>query len=145
MHPSLEPCDVIIERPVTWGSMDAFQHVNNTRYFSYFEDVRIAFFEQIGISRYMEEHKVGPILASTQCRFKFPLRYPDTLWIGTFLHDIGTDRFTMRYIVVSQQHQRVAAEGEGVVVCYDYAHSSKTTLPPEWLQAFDALKHNNRK
>lgn len=138
-HPALVDCQVVIERPVTWGSMDAFQHVNNTYYFSYFEDVRIVYFERAGIVRFMEEHQIGPILASTQCRFKFPLRYPDTLWIGTSVFDIGTDRFSMRYVVVSQTHQRVAAEGEGLVVCYDYKNHGKTPLPSAWKQAFAHL------
>ena len=32
---------VVIEQPLIWGDMDAYQHVNNTVYFRYFEDVRI--------------------------------------------------------------------------------------------------------
>ena len=127
--------DVTIERPVTWGSMDAFQHVNNTVYFRYFEDVRIAYFEETGITAYMQEHGIGPILASTQCRFKLPLSYPDTVWIGTRILEIGDDRFRMEYVVFSEQHQRVAAVGEGLIVSYDYNQNQKTTIPPEWLTA----------
>lgn len=132
--------EVTIERPVTWGSMDAFQHVNNTVYFRYFEDVRIAYFEQTGITQWMQTYGVGPILASTQCRFKLPLSYPDTLWIGARVADLGDDRFRMGYAVFSEQHQRVAAVGEGLVVCYDYNQNQKADLPPAWRSAIESLQ-----
>jgi acyl-CoA thioester hydrolase len=38
---------VIIEIPLAWGDMDAFQHVNNVVYFKHFESARIAYFEKI--------------------------------------------------------------------------------------------------
>ncbi len=48
MQEILKHYSVIIETPVAWGEMDAFQHVNNIVYFRYFESVRIAYFEKIG-------------------------------------------------------------------------------------------------
>jgi len=41
--PSVTPIDV------AWGDMDAFGHVNNTRYFRYFETARIAYFTVINV------------------------------------------------------------------------------------------------
>ena len=35
--------------PIRWGDMDAFGHVNNTVYFRYMEQVRISWFEAVGI------------------------------------------------------------------------------------------------
>jgi acyl-CoA thioester hydrolase len=35
--------------------MDAFGHVNNTVYFRYFEDARIAYFDKIGVHEIKEE------------------------------------------------------------------------------------------
>ena len=40
-HKQLENYPVVIEIPVAWGDMDAFQHVNNVAYFRYFESARI--------------------------------------------------------------------------------------------------------
>ncbi len=126
----LERCAVVIERPVTWGAMDAFQHVNNTVYFRYFEDVRIAYFD--GVLGERNEHGVGPILAETRCRFKAPLGYPDTVRIGTWISEVGEDRFTMEYVVVSERLARVAAIGSGLIVCYDYRAGHKAELPESW-------------
>lgn len=128
----LEGYELVIQRPVTWGSMDAFQHVNNTVYFRYFEDARLAYFATIKIEETMKRDGIGPILASTQCRFKAPLTYPDTVHIGTRVAQLQEDRFLMEYIVVSQTLQKVAALGKGMLVSYDYRNNCKATIPQAW-------------
>jgi acyl-CoA thioester hydrolase len=37
MSDPLEAFPVVISIPVAWGEMDAFQHVNNSVYFRYFD------------------------------------------------------------------------------------------------------------
>ncbi len=120
---------VVVELPVAWGEMDAFQHVNNASYFRYFETARIAYFEKIGLIELLREKGIGPILASTSCRYKLPLTYPDTVAVGAKSVIINEDRFTMQYLIVSRRHHKIAAEGDGVIVMYDYRNSRKTELP----------------
>ena len=120
---------VIVECPVIWGDMDAYEHVNNTVYFRYFETARIAFFDQVGFKEVKDETGIGPILATTQCRFRIPLTYPDTVSIGARVVDVKEDRFTMLYRVVSHNHKKVAAEGDGLLIAYDYKALTKAKLP----------------
>ena len=84
--------------------------------------------------------QVGPILASTSCRFRRPLTYPDDLHVGVRTTDIGEDRFTIEYRLVSERLGEVAAEGEGVVVAYDYQKARKATLPPSVRRAIEDLE-----
>lgn len=88
----------------------------------------------------MQETGIGPILASTGCKFKLPLTYPDTVSVGTRVSDIGADRFVMRYVVVSHGHAKVAAEGEGLIVSYDYRALRKAPLPEEMKRRIEALE-----
>lgn len=132
MHEALAGYPVVIELPVQWGDMDAMRHVNNTVYLRYFESARIALFNQLDYLRIMQETGVGPILHSIGCRFKFPLTYPDTVWAAVRVTEMGEDRFTVRHLVVSQRHGRVAAEGDGIVVTYDYRAHHKTPIPEVW-------------
>ena len=131
MNNLLQNCPVIIETPIAWGQMDAFRHLNNTTYFRFFESGRIAYFERLNFMEYMEETGVGPILASTNCRFRIPLTYPDNVSIGTRVSTIEEDRFTMEYVIVSHKHQKVAADGSGLIVCFDYKESKKVPVPAE--------------
>lgn len=132
---------VVIRVPVAWGQMDAFAHLNNTVYFRFFESVRIAYFERMPIMRDPGAPSgVGPILAATSCRYKAPVRYPDTLQVGSRVREVGTDRFTMDYVAFSQALGRVAAVGDGVVVSYDYASGRKVDLPQSWRERIAAIE-----
>ena len=122
---------VVVEIPVAWGEMDSFQHVNNVVYFRYFESARIAYSEKIGLQEYKEKTGIGPILGSTSCKYKLPLTYPDTVYVGAKVTEMEEDRFAMNYVVVSHRHQKIAAEGDGVIVMYDYREGKKTAMPAE--------------
>ena len=46
----------------------------------------------------------------------------------------------MDYLVVSHAHQRVAAEGEGLIVTYDYREKRKAPVPDEIRDRLLALR-----
>ena len=125
----LSACTIVMNIPVAWGEMDAMGHVNNIIYFRYFESVRINYFQKLDFLSYQRDFGIGPILASTECRFKMPLQYPDTVIVGAKVLSIEEDRFVMGYEVFSTKHQRIAADGEGVVVTYDYRNNKKVPIP----------------
>ena len=132
---------ICVARDVRWGDMDAFQHVNNSVYFRYFEDARIAYFTGTGVTESTgTPNGAGPILASTSCRFKAPLTYPDTVHIGARVVTLGDDRFTMEYAVLSESLGRVVAKGEAVVVAFDYDAMRKTQVQPQWRAAIEKIE-----
>ena len=145
MSTHLEGFPIILDVNVAWGEMDAFGHVNNIVYFRYFESARMAYFQKLDIWNYMNETGIGPILASTQCKFKIPLTYPDNVSVGTKIFDIEADRFKMKYVVVSHAHAKVAAEGEGLVVSYDYRALKKAPLPDEIKERIRILENSARR
>ncbi|MBA2732582.1 MAG: acyl-CoA thioesterase [Acidobacteria bacterium] len=144
MEKLLEGFPVVIEIPVAWGEMDSLQHVNNIVYFRYFESARMAYFNQIDFWSYMDDTGIGPILASTQCKFKIPLSYPDMVSVGARIANVEDDRFLMKYVVISHQHRRIAAEGEGIIVSYDYREKKKSPLPGEIKARIEALESSRR-
>ena len=124
---------------VAWGDLDAFGHVNNTMYFRYFEDARIAWLDAVGFLG-GPPNGIGPILHSTMCRFRQPLKYPDTLRIGTRVAETAADRLTMEYRIVSGKLNEVAAEGAAVIVAYDYFKGTKVPLPASVRSRMDLLE-----
>ncbi len=131
---------VVLPHTVRWGELDAFQHVNNTIYFRYFENARIAYFEQAGILNDRDTTKRGPILASTRCDFRAPLTYPDTIQVGARAERVEGKKIWMRHAVYSESLGRIVAEGEGLVVYYDYGAAKSCDVPPEIITAIDALE-----
>lgn len=141
----LQDFAMTITQDVIWGDMDVFGHINNTVYFRYFENIRMAFFEKTQVNQHKEATQIGPILASTQCQFKAPLTFPDTITIATRIANLdtlatGEKRFTMEYAVFSENQDCIAAKGEGLIVYYDYAHSKSCAVPENILNAFKALQ-----
>ena len=131
---------IVIDVPVAWGEMDSFQHVNNIIYFRYFESARLAYFTEAGSMELVAKSGSGPILASTSCRFRLPLTYPDTVSVGARVTDIGTDRFEMRYLVASHNAGKVAAEGTGMIVWFDYEANTKTALPQRLIDRIQQIE-----
>ncbi|MCJ8168151.1 acyl-CoA thioesterase [Atopomonas sediminilitoris] len=131
---------VSLEQEVIWGDMDAYEHVNNTVYFRYFEDARMAFFGQAGVVEHKASTGIGPILASTQCDFRAPLSHPERIRIVSWIDEIKPKRFTMHYRVFSLTQQRLAAEGTGLVVFYDYGLGKSCEIPAPILARIQALQ-----
>ncbi len=126
---------VQIELPLQWGEMDAFNHLNNTMYFRYFESARLAYFDRVGVLERMQSEGVGPILAETACRFLRPLHYPDALHVGAAVSEIHSHGFLMQYGVFSSQLQAVAALGNGRVVMLDYHSGGKVKPDQDMIKA----------
>jgi len=119
---------VVVPVPVAWGDMDAFGHVNNVVYFRYFEAARIEYLTRVGWMASKEKAGVGPIVHSTQARFRKPLAYPDALRVGGRAVEVRADRVVIEHVVWSSRLDATAAEGQVVVVNFDYRGGAKAPL-----------------
>ena len=131
MNELLKDFTVVVDLNIEWGDMDALRHVNNIEYFKYFQVARIAYFEKIASDGVLREKRIPLILASTQCKFIYPLAYPDSISVGVRVDAMADQYFTMKYAVVSDKHQRLVAIGDAKVVMFDYVNNKKTSIPDE--------------
>ncbi|WP_100752699.1 acyl-CoA thioesterase [Vibrio salilacus] len=135
MNNLLADYPVITEIPVAWGEMDALQHVNNVVYFRYFETARLDYFNQIDLLVNLQQSKIGPVLGHTECHYKRPVTYPDTLLIGSRVVDLQDDRFTMEYQIVSKKQGKVTTNGRATCVMFDFKNNTKAPIPDQIKQA----------
>ena len=131
MNELLKDFTFVVDLNIEWGDMDALQHVNNIEYFKYFQAARIAYFEKINSDSVFGETPIPLILASTQCKFIYPLTFPDSVSVGVRVDAMADQYFTMKYSVVSHKHQRLAAIGDAKVVMFDYVNNKKASIPSE--------------
>ena len=131
MNELLKDFTFVVDLNIEWGDMDALQHVNNIEYFKYFQVARIAYFEKINSDSVFGETQISLILASTQCKFIYPLAYPDSISVGVRVDTMADQYFTMKYAVVSHKHQRLSAIGDAKVVMFDYVNNKKASIPSE--------------
>lgn len=126
MENFLKEYKAFVEQNLAWGEMDSFHHINNAVYFRYFENVRLEYFQKINLFSIMQQTGIAPVLASTQCRFRIPLEYPDKIIIGTKVFELGDDYCIMKYGIYSHKVTKVVAEGEGKIVSFSFQEKKKS-------------------
>ena len=132
---------IALDIDVAWGEMDALGHVNNVVYFRYFENVRVHYFNAIGMELPQPgEAAAGAILANASCQFRSPVVYPDRVRAEVGCSRIGGSSFTLSYRLTSQAQNQIVAEGETVVVYFDYEKGRSVPLPEALRQAIDKLQ-----
>jgi acyl-CoA thioester hydrolase len=122
-----------VHMPIRWGDMDAMGHVNNTVYFRYFEQARIAWFEAMGCPP--DPKGTGPVIISAHCTFFRQLRYPGDIKVDTLVGEFGRSSFhTMHRIRRTDDLETVMAEGGSKVVWVDQRVEKSVVLPEEMRQ-----------
>jgi acyl-CoA thioester hydrolase len=139
--------------------MDAFKHLNNCEYFRYQEIARLKYFTTLcteiktidpnnGLGfdeeAFLNATGFGPILSTTECRFKFPVSFPDVLLIGATCSDLEEDRFLLKHTAWSLRHGRIVSEGSGAIVTVDYANGGrKCAIHPALNEGIKSLQMQN--
>lgn len=150
----LEKFPIVCPVTVRWGEMDAFRHVNNITYFKYQEISRLKFFDKLmenideknfDVQGFTRATKIGPIISETYCKFKFSLKYPDKVLIGTAIlsGDIFFDRYKLNHTIWSLKHNRVVADGFATVVNYDYELEKPVEISQEMKKSINKVMSQN--
>lgn len=95
--------------------MDALGHVNNARYFDYFQEARIEWLRALHIS--MVEN-TGPVVVHVACTFLKPVIYPATVTLHSKIHSLGNSSMMMDHDLY--QDEVLMAQGSCKIVWVDY-------------------------
>ncbi len=133
---------ITIRFPVHWSEMDAYGHVNNARYFSWFESARITYLQKVGLVTPQggPAGEVGPIIAATSAEYLKPVVFPANLVAGARVSRIGTTSFTMEYAVDDEATGFRHARGSAVVVTLRYPAFEKIPVPEGVRAAIERLE-----
>ena len=114
--------------PVRWADMDVNAHVNNVRFFTYFESARLAWFEGVRA----REHRDGQglVVAQASCNYRRAIPYPETLRVNLYAGAPGSTSFTTYYELLSETDPSIKyGDGQAVMVWVDRASGQKQALP----------------
>ncbi len=134
----IEKFKLKIKIPVQWGDMDAFQHVNNTVYLKWNESARVEYLQK-HITGEFKRNILGPILARQDCRYIFPVTYPDTVIVGIRTAEILEDRIRLETRIYSEHHSRLCAIIYSTVMAYNFKLLQKAEIPKSWVKAIEDL------
>jgi len=126
---------VTIELPVQWGDMDAAKHVNNTIYLRWIESARIEMFQKMQKGEF-EFKKIVPILAWQDCKYIFPITFPDSVVIKLDIIELLEDRVLCEGKIYSKRNERIAAISKSLLMAYNMQELKKHPFPETWRKSF---------
>ncbi|STX30189.1 Thiesterase [Legionella beliardensis] len=109
---------------IAWGDMDALGHVNNARYFDYFQEARIEWLASLNFDL---QQPTGPVVIHVACTFLKPVVYPATLTITSSVHSVGHSSFIIDHDLF--QEETLMAQGISKIVWVDYKLNKSVALP----------------
>ena len=111
--------------------LDAFKHINNAVFLTYFEDARKSFFERWSVN--LEEKSL--IVASIKIDYIRELKHPSTLTVGQKISRLGTKSFDILSILFCGEVQVCTATT--TIVCYNFLENKSVPLFEEIKQDFN--------
>jgi acyl-CoA thioester hydrolase len=99
--------------------------------------------EELDLATSFQDTKMGIVIASSSCKFRAPLKYPDRILVGAKVTTVDEFRFTMLYRIVSLETNRVAAQGDALCVGYNLAKQETSNLNPELIEKIGLLEGRN--
>lgn len=118
-----------IEIPVRFRDLDPMGHVNNSVYFTYMEEGRTAYWQQL--RRNDAWDALDFVVARAECDFLSSVELHETVRVEVALVRIGTTSFVLDYEVFEQSSDRGVARGRSVQVMVDPQTSRPRPIEPE--------------
>lgn len=108
------PAKVLIRVPmdVRWRDLDAFNHVNNSKYLTFLEEARLQWMMTLP-GQGLDEH-VAPVVAAAQLNYRRPIEWPAQVVVELFVERLGNSSVTVGH--------RILADAPGAPVLYCDGH-----------------------
>ena len=153
---------------IRFRDLDPLAHVNNTVYFTYFEEARSYYFNQL--DRWLkewpsrEEHQevesivshpphnpriqtrpggshYGLLVKEVTCTYLLPLVRSDTIEVGVRVVRVGRTSFNMEHqIRNASEHDHIFATGKSAMVWCNYLTGRPHPVPPSLRYAFEQME-----
>jgi acyl-CoA thioester hydrolase len=118
-----------VER-VRFGDLDAMRHLNNVVFLRYFETARIGFIRELLPTHdpaHPERTSFGLIFAECHIDYRSPVYFDEEVGVECSIGEVRRSAFQVKFTM--RVGDRVAADGYGWLVGFDYAAEKASTLP----------------
>jgi acyl-CoA thioester hydrolase len=122
-----------------WMDNDAYSHVNNAVYYSYFDTVVNTYLIRQGALDIGKSPVIG-LVVETGCQYFAPLTYPETLTAALRVAHLGRSSVRYEIALFAEGSEVAAAQGHFVHVYVDRETRRPVDLPPALRAALEPLK-----
>jgi acyl-CoA thioester hydrolase len=124
---------------VRFGDLDAMRHLNNVVFLRYFETARIAFLRELAPEHDPSNPEAGAfglIFAECSISYRSPVHFDEEVAIGCWVGEVRRSAFQVRFEM--RVEDRLAAEGHGWLVGFDYDRQRASRLPEDLTAALES-------
>jgi acyl-CoA thioester hydrolase len=125
---------------VRYRDVDAQRHVNSAVYFSYLEQARANYLQQIGLWSGEDFDQIGIILAEQSCSYRAPIYFGQPLEVGVRAQRLGNKSMHFEYVLRHPGSGQVHALATTVLVAYSYDRGESIEVPAKWRRKITAFE-----
>jgi acyl-CoA thioester hydrolase len=114
-----------------WMDNDAYGHVNNVVYYSWFDTAVNALLVDMGLLDIQHGPTIG-LVVETGCRYHRSVAFPETVEVGVRIARLGNSSVRWEVGIFIAGDDRIAAQGFFVHVYVDRDSRRPAPLPDEW-------------
>jgi acyl-CoA thioester hydrolase len=121
---------------VRFGDLDAMRHLNNVVFLRYFETARIAYIRHLLPAHdpaHPESEKFGLIFAECHINYRSPVYFDEEVAVECSIGEVRRSAFQVMFTM--RVGDRVAADGYGWLVGFDYGAEKASPLPESFREA----------
>lgn len=136
--PSLSDYPYTVEIATRWEDNDAYGHINNVVYYSFFDTAVNRYLIKEGKLDIHNGQIVGYVVSS-QCQYVAPAAYPETIYVGLRVVKLGRSSVTYGLSVYAGDDRRRVAHGTFVHVFVDRKTDRAVEIPSELRDALNRI------
>lgn len=132
---------------VRFVDTDAFGHVNNAVYLSYFEAARAGYYAAVAGVPFNTGEQAGKhtfVIAEAQIAYRAPAFFGETLLVGCRFAWTSRSSFGLEYLVRAESSAiaaaRTIADGETKQVMFDLDRKRVVRVPADLIELFEAYE-----
>jgi acyl-CoA thioester hydrolase len=132
---------------VRFVDTDAFGHVNNATFLSYFEAARAGYYARVIGSPFMTgTHGMQNtfVIAEARIAYRSPVLFGEPLMAGVRFAWVGGSSFAFEYRIRAEKsavgEARLVADGETLQVMFDLKRNRVMRVPPDLIALFDEFE-----
>lgn len=122
-----------------WMDNDAYGHVNNVVYYSFFDTAVNKWLIEQGVLHVTDSPSIG-LVVETQCRYFSPLTFPDRVVAGLRVAHIGNSSVRYEIALFQNESDQAAAAGHFVHVYVNRVTRESVRIPDNVRLALDQLQ-----
>lgn len=108
----------VYQCPVRWSDLDAFGHVNNSRFLTLYEEARVALFFNAAKESDLAFEQ-GVVVARHEIDYKRPLDYRESVRVEMWIGEISNSSITIHYEMYDED--TLVSTAKTIAVMYDLA------------------------